>query len=73
MEVLQLKKRKIRKGEKKMLAITEAKVTPRKPRVKRSNLISSMTTEDFKMMNENSKNVNGLSNLTYKQLYSEEN
>lgn len=56
-----------------MLAFPEAKVTPRKPRVKRSNLISSMTTEEFKMMNENSKNVNGLSNLTYKQLYSEEN
>ena len=41
----------------------------KKRKVKRSNLISSMTADDFKMMNENSKNANGLGNLTYKQLY----
>lgn len=58
--------------EKEMLAQIEnvdVKNTLRKPKRKRTNLLSSATDDTFKIMNEISKKNRGISNLTHKNVY----
>jgi hypothetical protein len=65
---------KDKKGDEDMLArVHEASASAlRKPRRKRTSLLSSATDETFKEMNELTKRNRGLSNLTYKDLDREE-
>lgn len=63
------------KEEKDMLAhVDEISIDKvlRKPKNKRTNLLSSATEKTFNTMNELTKKNRGLSNLTYKKLYREE-
>ncbi len=66
---------KNKKGDEDMLAHADkisSQNALRKPKIKRTNLLSSSTDETFKTMNEISKKQRGLSNLTYKKLFGEE-
>ncbi len=62
--------------EKDMLAQVEENATNnsalRKPKNKRTNLLSFTTPDQFKIINEKTKKNRGLSNLTYKRVFGEE-
>jgi hypothetical protein len=62
--------------EKDMLAQVENDVTNnshlRKPKNKRTNLLSSTTPDQLRIINEKTKKNRGLSNLTYHRVFGEE-
>ncbi|WP_335871946.1 hypothetical protein [Bacillus sp. 2205SS5-2] len=43
----------------------------RKPKNKRTNLLSTATPSDLKTLNEKTKKNRGISNLTYKKVFGE--
>lgn len=47
------------------------KTSFKKPKYKKTNLLSAATAEDIKIINQLTKNDRGLSSLTYQEIYSE--